>query len=99
MGRNLSIFHKNLCCKLEKRETEWVKIIAFELFALFCIEKRSVAFGDVTRYQVNYGRDYTYKYPLFLQGKYLEKPGMLVENPNFSTISTDFSTGVFHGEN
>jgi hypothetical protein len=45
---------------------------------------------------MRYGTVYAENYSPRLDGRNLEILGLSVENPNFSTFSTGFSTRVFH---
>jgi hypothetical protein len=47
---------------------------------------------------LDYEEDYASTYAWLWKGANCEISGLAVEKPNFSTISTDFSTGVFHRE-
>ena len=52
--------------------------------------------GNVTRQKFRYVGNYAEKYASKSWGEDWKNLGFPVENPNFSTISTDFSTGLFH---
>ena len=70
----------------------------FELFEEVSSNNTLVANGDVTCISVDYGREYTVIFA-WKQGAWiLDFYGEAVEKTNFSTISTGFSTGVFHCE-
>jgi hypothetical protein len=45
---------------------------------------------------LDYGEDYAFCYAWFWNVAIRENSGLPVEKPNFSTISTDLSTGLFH---
>ena len=52
--------------------------------------------GYVIRLFWNYGVNYTGNYAPQTRLPGLENPDLPVENPHFSTVSTDFSTALFH---
>ena len=67
----------------------------FELFAGFSLEADRDYSGDVTRPVVNYGMEYAKMYAVFVGRWGWGNEDLPVENRNFSTISTGFSTGAF----
>ena len=68
----------------------------FKLFVRFSGIRFPVCYGDVKRLPRDYAEKYARKYAPHLPCASGEIPVFPVENQNFSTFSTDFSTGVFH---
>ena len=62
------------------------------LFGIGC----AFCYGDVTRFLSHYGPRYAERYTKLFSVVNSQKWVLLVENRNFSTFSTGFSTGVFH---
>ena len=60
------------------------------------VKIRSGCVGDVTTPYSIIGNLYPPGYALICLGPDFEITGIAVENLNFSTISTGFSTGLFH---
>lgn len=67
-----------------------------EQFRRISLGRRKDAPGDVTHGEGMIGDRYADLYPFPKVGEKREMPEVAVENSNFSTISTSFSTGVFH---
>ena len=75
------------------------QLFVSEFFELF-MENSTFGYrlfpGDVTRLPFHYDGVYTKVYAGFVQRCFGKRAGFLVENLNFSTFSTGFSTKVFH---
>ena len=71
----------------------------FELLKELSSKNEAVTGGDVTRFVVNYGWEYSKNYASVPGAGIGGIPGLPVEKPNFSTISTGFSTAGFHRNN